>query len=152
MEDSSMAQEREERPGGAAMKEERPGAAIKKTSEAGDDSMRRTTGTQSRSREPGGGALDASLPGRRRERYVIGTRDRKSTRLNSSHSQISYAVFCLIKITLHCAQTPNSEMKFLSVNTYEVLVGMPKVAVTVAMLKISSNVQNSTNDPHQSQR
>src|SRR5438132_9873846 len=64
MEDSSMAQEREER----------PGAAIKKTSEAGDDSMRRTTGTQSRSREPGGGALDASLPGRRRERYVIGTR------------------------------------------------------------------------------
>src|SRR5688572_31825277 len=26
------------------------------------------------------------------------TRDRKSTRLNSSHSQISYAVFCLKKI------------------------------------------------------
>src|SRR5256886_10669842 len=26
-----------------------------------------------------------------------GTRDRKSTRLNSSHSQISYAVFCLTK-------------------------------------------------------
>src|SRR2546427_8725224 len=28
---------------------------------------------------------------------TIGTRDRKSTRLNSSHSQISYAVFCLKK-------------------------------------------------------
>src|SRR2546427_9306404 len=28
---------------------------------------------------------------------VIGTQDRKSTRLNSSHSQISYAVFCLKK-------------------------------------------------------
>src|SRR2546427_5028634 len=28
---------------------------------------------------------------------VIPTRDRKSTRLNSSHSQISYAVFCLKK-------------------------------------------------------
>src|SRR2546430_4095649 len=28
-----------------------------------------------------------------------GTRDRKSTRLNSSHSQISYAVFCLKKKT-----------------------------------------------------
>src|SRR2546427_4063724 len=27
----------------------------------------------------------------------VGTRDRKSTRLNSSHSQISYAVFCLKK-------------------------------------------------------
>src|SRR5256886_11303158 len=28
---------------------------------------------------------------------VSGRRDRKSTRLNSSHSQISYAVFCLKK-------------------------------------------------------
>src|SRR5256886_4277587 len=28
-------------------------------------------------------------------------RDRKSTRLNSSHIQISYAVFCLKKITVH---------------------------------------------------
>src|SRR2546430_5601988 len=27
----------------------------------------------------------------------LGKRDRKSTRLNSSHSQISYAVFCLKK-------------------------------------------------------
>src|SRR2546430_3346444 len=35
----------------------------------------------------------------RTERGVIGVivRDRKSTRLNSSHSQISYAVFCLKK-------------------------------------------------------
>src|SRR2546427_8776295 len=29
-------------------------------------------------------------------------RDRKSTRLNSSHSQISYAVFCLKKKTTRC--------------------------------------------------
>src|SRR2546430_9415883 len=28
--------------------------------------------------------------------------DRKSTRLNSSHSQISYAVFCLKKKTTNC--------------------------------------------------
>src|SRR2546430_4548508 len=28
---------------------------------------------------------------------AVGHRDRKSTRLNSSHSQISYAVFCLKK-------------------------------------------------------
>src|SRR2546430_10112723 len=37
------------------------------------------------------------------------TTDRKSTRLNSSHSQISYAVFCLKKkiqcITHSCAST-----------------------------------------------
>src|SRR3712207_7015015 len=38
--------------------------------------------------------------------------DRKSTRLNSSHANISYAVFCLKKknpprnITLHSAHTP----------------------------------------------
>src|SRR5256886_12189639 len=30
-------------------------------------------------------------------RLQAGSRDRKSTRLNSSHSQISYAVFCLKK-------------------------------------------------------
>src|SRR2546430_12023366 len=30
-------------------------------------------------------------------RRLIARRDRKSTRLNSSHSQISYAVFCLKK-------------------------------------------------------
>src|SRR2546427_8860889 len=31
------------------------------------------------------------------DRYRTGCSDRKSTRLNSSHSQISYAVFCLKK-------------------------------------------------------
>src|SRR5207245_10154133 len=29
--------------------------------------------------------------------YILGNRDRKSTRLNSSHGSISYAVFCLKK-------------------------------------------------------
>src|SRR2546430_12667808 len=33
--------------------------------------------------------------------------DRKSTRLNSSHSQISYAVFCLKKKTTASRQPPN---------------------------------------------
>src|SRR2546430_13512954 len=33
--------------------------------------------------------------------YAKGFLDRKSTRLNSSHSQISYAVFCLKKKTLY---------------------------------------------------
>src|SRR3712207_8481216 len=47
-------------------------------------------------------------PYRRRERVVVGAadgahrpvpEDRKSTRLNSSHANISYAVFCLKKKT-----------------------------------------------------
>src|SRR2546421_4015637 len=54
-----------------------------------------------RSHESPGGARDAErralrvarLPGERR----AASEDRKSTRLNSSHDQISYAVFCLKK-------------------------------------------------------
>src|SRR2546430_5517036 len=42
--------------------------------------------------------LLASLPQRRPQRVEVEKElDRKSTRLNSSHSQISYAVFCLKK-------------------------------------------------------
>src|SRR5688572_32452130 len=43
--------------------------------------------------------LAAGGGGRRSSRQVAhwAPRDRKSTRLNSSHSQISYAVFCLKK-------------------------------------------------------
>src|SRR5688572_31409786 len=37
-----------------------------------------------------------------------GRQDRKSTRLNSSHSQISYAVFCLKKKKKHTYQFPPS--------------------------------------------
>src|SRR2546430_12171651 len=35
-------------------------------------------------------------------------RDRKSTRLNSSHSQISYAVFCLKNKTTHTSPTADT--------------------------------------------
>src|SRR3989475_8992122 len=43
-------------------------------------------------------AGDAPLQGKVRLDMTTGlARDRKSTRLNSSHSQISYAVFCLKK-------------------------------------------------------
>src|SRR2546430_6215889 len=38
-------------------------------------------------------------------RYAARERDRKSTRLNSSHSQISYAVFCLKKKKQHEERT-----------------------------------------------
>src|SRR2546427_3150090 len=46
-----------------------------------------------RRRSPHGGPSAAALVG--------GCEDRKSTRLNSSHSQISYAVFCLKKKNTH---------------------------------------------------
>src|SRR3712207_8667368 len=40
--------------------------------------------------------------GQDQQRYPAGTRpDRKSTRLNSSHANISYAVFCLKKKIIH---------------------------------------------------
>src|SRR2546430_9363341 len=44
-------------------------------------------------RRRSGPARHDQIPGRSRRR----AQDRKSTRLNSSHSQISYAVFCLKK-------------------------------------------------------
>src|SRR2546430_4342913 len=48
----------------------------------------------------GGVAAVEALEGAARQRAVVddhAVQDRKSTRLNSSHSQISYAVFCLKK-------------------------------------------------------
>src|SRR5690348_8582745 len=44
---------------------------------------------------------DRGLPRCRKRRW----RDRKSTRLNSSHPSISYAVFCLKKKTSRCSFT-----------------------------------------------
>src|SRR2546427_2447053 len=46
--------------------------------------------------EPRGGGREGARPARGR-RAGRAPSDRKSTRLNSSHSQISYAVFCLKK-------------------------------------------------------
>src|SRR2546427_7459884 len=51
--------------------------------------------------DPAGARSPLSPEPHAEDRYPLrrkrGTRDRKSTRLNSSHSQISYAVFCLKK-------------------------------------------------------
>src|SRR3712207_6954852 len=52
----------------------------------------------------GGAALPEESPLEPRQRQVGPGRegaDRKSTRLNSSHANISYAVFCLKKSNLH---------------------------------------------------
>src|SRR5438445_1777946 len=40
--------------------------------------------------------------------------DRKSTRLNSSHANISYAVFCLKKKTHHRGEPPHLLLQLLS--------------------------------------
>src|SRR5688572_32690644 len=51
-------------------------------------------------RRVGGGVVEGDRARRAvRKVRAQGRRDRKSTRLNSSHSQISYAVFCLKKKT-----------------------------------------------------
>src|SRR6266567_4355940 len=59
----------------------------------------------------------ASLPRRagRRSSEVRAARDRKSTRLNSSHSQISYAVFCLKKKTRDDSRRDHFIQNFLEV-------------------------------------
>src|SRR5256886_11666568 len=44
--------------------------------------------------------------------------DRKSTRLNSSHSQISYAVFCLKKKKTKKIKTHNQRMYHYKICTY----------------------------------
>src|SRR2546430_10276993 len=45
--------------------------------------------------DPHEGCEREELAQRRQESRTVERADRKSTRLNSSHSQISYAVFCL---------------------------------------------------------
>src|SRR3712207_7432812 len=60
----------------------------------------REVGRQART-QPGGVGLAEELvegaPGHGPAEDLRGVRDRKSTRLNSSHANISYAVFCLKK-------------------------------------------------------
>src|SRR2546427_6938535 len=69
-----------------------------------------TTLFRSQSDAQGGLRRIGSHPGVGRERLahilrdLNGGQDRKSTRLNSSHSQISYAVFCLKKKNKHHIQ------------------------------------------------
>src|SRR5438309_5326450 len=48
---------------------------------------------------------------------VASGRDRKSTRLNSSHSSISYAVFCLKKKNFFSPPTPSCAVPLISPGT-----------------------------------
>src|SRR5438270_1316192 len=68
----------------------------------GRDHVRLSEGRHRRERAPASDHRTRAAAARHREESSAGgggTRDRKSTRLNSSHSQISYAVFCLKKIS-----------------------------------------------------
>src|SRR5262245_64104546 len=56
------------------------------------------------------GLVPAVHPGAGADDHPWPTRDRKSTRLNSSHLGISYAVFCLKKKTTHTG-TPAGPVK-----------------------------------------
>src|SRR5688572_32515085 len=77
-----------------------------------------------RSRRAVHGHADADTHGRGRSLRPArrGFRDRKSTRLNSSHSQISYAVFCLKKkknntIASHKSPTRTTSQPYTSSST-----------------------------------
>src|SRR5699024_12324438 len=61
------------------------------------DVVGRRPGTRLSLGRPAGDAFLGPLPGVRNEVRHLGDIDRKSTRLNSSHVSISYAVFCLKK-------------------------------------------------------
>src|SRR5690242_17084652 len=65
---------------------------------AGAERGRRESG-RARAARPSGSPLPSRTP--RRRRGSMTPEDRKSTRLNSSHMSISYAVFCLKKKKSH---------------------------------------------------
>src|SRR5256886_10133615 len=62
------------------------------------------------------GAVGTSAMGLKTATLESKTKDRKSTRLNSSHSQISYAVFCLKKKknTIQVVRTSHSTYMMIS--------------------------------------
>src|SRR2546426_2314510 len=67
-----------------------------------------------RLRLPGDGRHAARLPGRvDRQCPLRGGVDRKSTRLNSSHLVISYAVFCLKKKNKDCSARPTQPQLYI---------------------------------------
>src|SRR3712207_6849743 len=79
------------------------GGAPVQAAPAARDRCRIVTWRASRSAGPGPGR-DVDRHGDRRPLGEPGHRDRKSTRLNSSHANISYAVFCLKKKTTVMAE------------------------------------------------
>src|SRR2546430_5570250 len=67
-----------------------------------------------------------------RRRYS--RQDRKSTRLNSSHSQISYAVFCLKKKKKDSASLNSPRRVHVALAPDRVYTGSPRLSTPVCML------------------
>src|SRR5258707_3037128 len=71
-------------------------------------------------------------PSRRGRKFIImtGFQDRKSTRLNSSHANISYAVFCLKKKKTQTKSTTTTlaqlyvKRHVMQIRTTEILIGV----------------------------
>src|SRR3712207_7202932 len=86
-----------------------PYTTLFRSREGGHRHLRRRP--RARLRLPPGARRAARSPARR-DRRRAAHRDRKSTRLNSSHANISYAVFCLKKKTyilntvIQCPSSP----------------------------------------------
>src|SRR2546430_10871515 len=81
------------------------------------------------------------------------TVDRKSTRLNSSHSQISYAVFCLKKKKNNIVTNIESLNAFLqsaatnAVLPYVLPISFTRVIFTYVMLSTRAAYVSITNSP-----
>src|SRR5688572_32475236 len=75
--------------------------------------------------------------GKRRSGMLARRTDRKSTRLNSSHSQISYAVFCLKKKKKYKAHTADQQHR-TAVSTLEIY--LPISALRRAYLLVSTTL------------
>src|SRR5688572_31610404 len=88
-------------------------------------------GTADHRREEPGHAT-RHRPGRARSRR---RRDRKSTRLNSSHSQISYAVFCLKKKKKNHAPSHN-----ITINTLLSLFPKLSLYLTRILMRLTTSI------------
>src|SRR3712207_8950031 len=83
-----------------------PCTALVRSSAVEERSARGGVADAGRQGDAGGLEQSAGSPGRRRAQGDALTADRKSTRLNSSHANISYAVFCLKKIISSTSSLP----------------------------------------------
>src|SRR6266480_3566824 len=102
--DSAALARRDRRPGPSVRTHDRAAAPVPRAARAvGEAGVDRTDGggggarAAQPARESARGRTAGPAPGRRPCGAGAARRDRKSTRLNSSHMSISYAVFCLKK-------------------------------------------------------